>query len=64
LYDWDWTAADQAFRRAIELRPSYVVGHSWYGLYLAEMGRFEEAIASVRLASRQGDSSISQALWI
>jgi len=50
LYDWDWVAADQAFRRSIELNPSYVTAHHWYGLYLAEMGRFDEAIASQKRA--------------
>jgi TolB-like protein len=29
LYEWDWAAADQSFRRAIELRPSYVIAHHW-----------------------------------
>jgi serine/threonine protein kinase/tetratricopeptide (TPR) repeat protein len=50
LYDWDWAAADQAFRRSIELNPGYVTAHHWYGLYLGEMGRFEEALASEQRA--------------
>jgi serine/threonine protein kinase/tetratricopeptide (TPR) repeat protein len=50
LYEWNWPAADQAFRRSIELNPSYVTAHHWYGLFLAEMGRFEEAIASEQRA--------------
>jgi tetratricopeptide (TPR) repeat protein len=50
LWDWDWAAADGEFRRAIELDPAYVTAHHWYGLYLAEMGRFDEAVASERRA--------------
>ena len=58
LYDWDWAAADQAFRRSIELNPSYVTAHHWYGLYLAEMGRFEEAIASEKRALERDPLSV------
>ncbi|HKP35492.1 MAG TPA: protein kinase [Pyrinomonadaceae bacterium] len=50
LYDWDWEAADREFRRAIDLNPSYVTAHHWYGLYLGEMGRAEESIAEEKRA--------------
>jgi TolB-like protein/Flp pilus assembly protein TadD len=45
FYDWDWAGAEQEFRRAIELNPDYAFSHHWYALYLAAMGRHEEAIA-------------------
>jgi serine/threonine protein kinase/tetratricopeptide (TPR) repeat protein len=50
LYDWDWAAADREFRRAIELKPSYVTAHHWRALFLGEMSRFEEAEAEIKLA--------------
>ena len=50
LYDWNWAAADREFRRAIELKSSYVTAHHWRGLFLGEMGRFEEAEAEMKLA--------------
>jgi tetratricopeptide (TPR) repeat protein len=43
--DWDHAAAEQQFRRAIELRPT-AVEHDWYGDFLANMGRFAEARAA------------------
>jgi tetratricopeptide (TPR) repeat protein len=49
-YDWDWAAAEQEFKRAIELNPNYATAHQWYGLYLASLGRFSEAEAEVRRA--------------
>ncbi len=50
LYDWDWAEADREFRRAIELKPGYVTAHHWRGLFLGEMGRFEEAEAEIKRA--------------
>ena len=44
-YAWDWSGAEQEFRRALALDPSYATGHEWYGLFLAAMGRTDEAIA-------------------
>jgi len=43
--DWDWTAAGNEFRRALELNPNSGPVHSAYALYLARLGRSSEAIA-------------------
>jgi DNA-binding winged helix-turn-helix (wHTH) protein/TolB-like protein/Flp pilus assembly protein TadD len=51
-YDWDWRASDIELSRAIELNPNYVEGHSWRGLYLMCMGRFDEAIAEMKRAEQ------------
>jgi len=51
-YDWDWTDAEQEFRRAIELNPNYATAHQWYGLLLASLGRFPEAEIEVRRAQQ------------
>ena len=46
LYHWDWKGADRELRRAIELDPSYAVGHLWHGiLALTPTGRLDEALA-------------------
>jgi len=44
-YDWDWTAAEAEFRRALELNPSSSTARFAYAHYLAKMGRTQEAIA-------------------
>lgn len=49
-YDWDWKTADREFLRAIARNPSDATAHEWYGLFLAAMGRFDEAQAHVRRA--------------
>lgn len=51
-YDWDWTGAEEDFRRAIELDPNYATAHHWYAEFLAYQGRFEEALAAVERARK------------
>jgi eukaryotic-like serine/threonine-protein kinase len=50
LYEWDWDRADREFKRAIELNPNYPLAHHWYGLFLGEMNRPDEAIAEEQRA--------------
>jgi adenylate cyclase len=44
LWDWDWTTADQQFRRALDLSPGDPEIHHMYAHYLTAMERFEEAL--------------------
>jgi serine/threonine-protein kinase len=46
-YEWDWRAAEQEFRRALELRPNYADAYFSYSRFLASRRRFDEAIAQV-----------------
>jgi len=50
LFDWDWPAAERAFREAVRLNPSHANGHRWYGQFLSGMGRHDEAIEEVMRA--------------
>ena len=47
---FNWDAADVAFRRAIELNPSYAEARMFYSHYLTLMGRAEEGTEQMRLA--------------
>jgi len=49
-FDWDWKGAETEHQRALELNSNYVTAHLWYGLYLAAMGRFDEALAEMKQA--------------
>lgn len=49
-YHRNWPAAEQQYKRAIELNPNYATAHQFYGLGLSSQGRFEEAIAEERRA--------------
>jgi TolB-like protein/Tfp pilus assembly protein PilF len=48
--DWKWTAAELAFRRAIDLNESYGRAHLMLGHLLSQTGRHTDAIASLRRA--------------
>jgi eukaryotic-like serine/threonine-protein kinase len=51
-YDWNWTAAESEFKRAIELSPNNPEAHTYYSWFLAPMGRNDQAIAEARHAQQ------------
>jgi len=48
--DWDWVAAEAAYRKAITLDPSYALAHRMLGIVLAQSGRHDEALPAMRRA--------------
>lgn len=49
-YDRDWTGAEQEFKRALELNPSYGAAHHRYSTCLSLAGRHAEALVEIRRA--------------
>ncbi len=47
----DPDAIEEGYLKAIELNPNYATAHQWYGNLLNRQGRFEEALAQIRLAA-------------
>ncbi len=48
IYEWNWPEAESEFKRGVELDPKNSTAHFRYGqIYLAPMGRSDEAIAEV-----------------
>ena len=43
-YDWNWSAAEKEYRRAIELNPNYTISRYHYSYFLVESGRYSEAL--------------------
>lgn len=43
-YDWEWVAAEQQYRQAIQLDSNYAPAHAYYGYLLVSEGRVEEGI--------------------
>lgn len=51
MYEFNRGAADEGFRRAVELKPSDPVAHIWYSFHLAGMGRLDESLAESKRAA-------------
>jgi TolB-like protein/Flp pilus assembly protein TadD len=49
-YDWDWFGAEREFLRALQINPNYAAAHQWKTWTLAVVGRFDDAIASMKAA--------------
>lgn len=49
-HDWNWQAAEAAYRRAVELGPGLAPAHGVLGEFLSVMGRHDEAIAQLQRA--------------
>jgi serine/threonine-protein kinase len=65
--DLDWSAAEQEFQAAIRAHPGYAVARQRYGLFLAWMGRGEEArreIAAARTLDPHAPAISASAAWI
>ncbi len=58
LGDLDWVGAERGFKRALELKSSYVMAHEWYAEYLAALGRHDEALASIKRAQQLDPLSV------
>jgi TolB-like protein/Tfp pilus assembly protein PilF len=50
IYDWDWTAAEREYKKAIELNSNNATAHRMYASYLAAVDRPEDALRESRLA--------------
>jgi tetratricopeptide (TPR) repeat protein len=51
-YDWDWAGAEREYRRALDLNPGLPAAHLWYGMFLRDQGRLQEALPELRRAAQ------------
>lgn len=47
-----WEASASAFRRAVQLNPSYATASHWFAIHLAARGRLSEAVEQVNRGAR------------
>lgn len=57
-YDWNWSAAEKEFQRALQLNPSYPTAHHWYAYYLISQGRTEKALEEIHRAQESDPLSL------
>jgi DNA-binding winged helix-turn-helix (wHTH) protein/TolB-like protein len=65
-YDWNASASDSEFRRALAEDPHYAMAHSWYAESLAAQGQYSEAVSEAQRALRDDPLSLivsSNAGW-
>lgn len=61
-YDWNWASAEHEYRRALELNPELPEAHLWYGMFLRDQGRLQEALPEMRRAAQLEPFSVFTAV--
>ena len=51
-YEWKWQEAENEFKRATELKPSYATAYLWHALFLSFVGRSREAYDQIERAEQ------------
>jgi tetratricopeptide (TPR) repeat protein len=51
-YDWDWSGAEQQYKRAIQLNPGNAITRVFYSNLLLELGRLTESLSEARTAQQ------------
>lgn len=59
LADWHWERAEAGFRLGVELEPQNAANHHWYALFLAAMGRHDEAMTYSKQSAALDGSAAS-----
>ncbi len=57
--NWEWSAAEEALRKAIRGNPNYAQAHEIYGFYLAAVGRFDGAVVEMTRAQELDPLSLN-----
>lgn len=69
ISDWDWVGAEREFQLAIQLSPNYATAHHWYASLLSVLGRYDEALASIKRARELDplssiiNTALGETLW-
>jgi Tfp pilus assembly protein PilF len=62
--DWDWPGAEAAFKRTLEISPGSAWAQATYGLFLAQMQRFDEALDHLETARALDPLSVETLMWL
>ncbi|HYP13710.1 MAG TPA: protein kinase, partial [Bryobacteraceae bacterium] len=64
LIDWDQSAAERAFQKALALKPALMRAHFWYGVHLMRAGRLSEALREAETARRLDPVSLPTVVFV
>jgi Tfp pilus assembly protein PilF len=65
--EWDWPDAEQQFKWAVRLNPSFAEAHQAYSVFLSALGRTKEAWEEIRIAQHLDPLSVpidTSAGWV
>jgi len=51
-FEWDFSAAEREFQKAIALNSNYATAHQWYSNFLSVSKRFDESLEEIERARR------------
>ena len=58
-YEFNWTGAEEEFKRAVALNPNYSTAHQWYAVYLLANKRSDEALIQIKRSEELDPLSVS-----
>ena len=58
VFDRDWKTAESQFQRALQLNANFPIAHENYAIFLARMGRFDEAIREMKRSQELDPASL------
>jgi TolB-like protein/DNA-binding winged helix-turn-helix (wHTH) protein len=66
FYYWDWSVAEEEFKRTMELNPNHIGAHEWHSRGLVTRGQTEKAIAEAKLSLALSPSPLSwdYPIWV
>jgi serine/threonine-protein kinase len=64
LYDWDFAAAERAYKRALALSPHYANAYDGYGFYLKATGQHDAAVRACEMAAQLDPLSLFATLSV
>jgi serine/threonine-protein kinase len=50
FHEWNWSGAEESYRRALAINPGYATAHQWHAEFLVTQARFDEALTEARRA--------------
>lgn len=62
MFEYRFYEAEEEFRKAISLNPSYATAHQWYGICLHQLGREDESLGECLIAEELDPLSSALAL--
>jgi TolB-like protein/Tfp pilus assembly protein PilF len=58
MFEYNWTAAEENYKKALKLNPNYAMGNFWYGIMLNTSDRLDESLKYYEKAAQLDPNSM------